>query len=283
MKLGKTIAVGVPLALGAAALAAHLRYRGRLADADEAWRSIRARPAGAVERFDPGMIADQPEIARRYFNHAIAPGTPLAQGAELTMRGTFLLGDKGQEQAYAMRAEEILRPPFEFLWKPVLKSKGLTISGSDGLAANRAWTRFWLMSVVTVASSDSSPDLVRSAQFRAASEGLWVPSSLLPANGVRWEQIGPDKARLTFERVEPAVVLELTLAASGAVRQVVGQRWSNANPEHRFQLQPFGGTAEGEARFGGYRIPARLAVGNHYGTDRSLPFFQAEVTGAVFF
>jgi hypothetical protein len=97
---------------------------------------------------------------------------------------------------------------------------------------------------------------------------------------VKWEQVGPDTARVTSERTEPAIVLELTLASDGALREVVGERWSNANPDQIFRLQPFGGTIEAEASWEGYTIPAVLKVGNHYGTPDYLPFFQATVTRA---
>jgi hypothetical protein len=39
---------------------------------------------------------------------------------------------------------------------------------------------------------------------------------------------------------------------------------------------------EGERRFGGYTIPARLKAGNYYGTDDYLPFFQADITRAAY-
>lgn len=129
----------------------------------------------------------------------------------------------------------------------------------------------------------TSPDLVRSAQFRAAVEGaLWLPTSLLPQNGVEWKQTGTDEAEVTFRRFAPPIVLRLTLDRDGAVREAVGQRWSNVNPSKRFQLQPFGGTMSGEAAFQGLTIPTKMAVGNHFGTTEYLPFFQAHVTRAEF-
>jgi hypothetical protein len=138
------------------------------------------------------------------------------------------------------------------------------------------------MQLIPVANVGTSPDVIRSAQFRAASEGMWVPASLLPQNGVRWDQAGADKARVTITRVSPAITLELTLGKDGAVREVVGQRWSNANAEKQFRLQPFGGTVEAERRFGGFTIPARVSIGNHYGTEDYLPFFQAEIIEASY-
>ena len=70
------------------------------------------------------------------------------------------------------------------------------------------------------------------------------------------------------------------MAANGSVQEVVGQRWSNANPEKVFRLQPFGGTIASEATFGGFTIPSKLRMGNHFGMDEFLPFFQVDVSRA---
>ena len=253
-----------------------------MAEAEDSWLAIAARSGTSLGEFDPAMVADQPEIARRYFAHAIEPGTPLRTTAELRMRGTFLLGDKADHQRYEMTARQMLRPPVEFVWLPKLSSGLMTITGSDALVAGRAWTRFWLMGLVPVANESTSEDMVRSASFRAAAEGLWVPASLLPQHGAKWDQIGPDRAQVTITRTTPHVVLELTLAGNGAVKEIVGERWSNANPAAQFRLQPFGGTVEGERSFAGYTIPSHLHMGNHYGTDDYLPFFQAEVISVAY-
>ena len=89
------------------------------------------------------MVAGLPEIARRYFEHAIAPGTPLHTAVRLKMRGTFLLDDKGRHQRYAMEAQQILRPPSAFVWIPRLKSRSMYITGSDSLVDETASTCFW--------------------------------------------------------------------------------------------------------------------------------------------
>jgi hypothetical protein len=266
---------------GAAALAA-ISFALAQRDAEQAWRTIASRVEGPDEVYNPSQVADLPEIAQRYLNHAIAPGTPLRTSVELEMEGTFLLGDKESYQTYAMVARQILRPPFEFVWMPRLRSGPMRIAGSDALVGDEAWTRFWLMSLIPVAKARTTPDLLRSAQFRAAMEGVWVPASLLPQNGVAWKQVGPDTARVTVQRTVPPIVLEFTLAPDGALREVEGQRWSNANPDQTFRVQPFGGTIEGEASFEGYTIPAVLKVGNHYGTPDYLPFFQATITRASY-
>jgi hypothetical protein len=280
MRLWKTVLGGGALVAGGAAAAGLWSYRSAMEESREAWERIAsaARPDDAV--YSPAMVAGQPEIAQRYFNHAIAPGTPLGNIVELDMRGTFLLGDRSSYQSYAMEARQVLHPPSEFVWIPHMRSGMMRISGFDALVSGSAWTRFWLAGLVPVANARSSPDLVRSATFRSTMESIWVPASLLPRNRVVWEQAGPDRARVRVQRVAPEIVLEMTLTPSGAVREIVGQRWSNANPQGAFRLQPFGGTIEAEYTFGGYTIPSRIKAGNHYGTSDYLPFFQAELTDA---
>jgi hypothetical protein len=276
------IAGSAALVLGAAvaAVAASSSYRRAMAGAKDAWARIASAADHDQGNYSPTMVADLPEIARRYFNHAIAPGTPLKSKVELDMAGTFLLGEKDDYQTYTMGARQILHPPSEFVWIPRLRSGAMRISGSDALVSGEAWTRFWLLGLIPVSNASSSPDLVRSATFRSTMEGVWVPASLLPQNGAVWEQTGPHQARVRVPRVTPEIILNITLAPSGAIREIAGQRWSNANPDNKFRLQPFGGTVDAEDTFEGYTIPVKLRIGNHYGTDDYLPFFQAEISHA---
>lgn len=278
MKRGVRIGVGAVAVLGGAAAIGFAMQRHAMAEAERAYSSIASGAAPPAGHFDPQQIGGLPEIAQRYFRHAIAPGTPLYSSAELTMGGSFLLGDRRSFQTYRMRARQVLGRPGRFVWIPSLASGMMTITGSDGLFEGRAWTRFWLLGLIPVANEQTSPDLVRSAHFRAAVEtAIWLPPSLLPGNGVEWEQLDADRARVTFRRVDPAISIVLTLDAAGAVKEVVGQRWSNANPQKKFRLQPFGGVMLAESTFGGLTVPSRMAVGNHFGTPDYLPFFQARI------
>lgn len=260
---------------------AYGRCRHALAEADGAMSALANKSCGPRETFTEELLEDLPEIAQRYFRHAIRPGTPLATTVRLTMEGTFLLGDRdGGLQEYHMDARQVLAPPSAFVWMAVMRSGLMRISGSDVLVEGQAWTRFWMNGLIPAADARSSPDIVRSARARAAMEAIWVPASLLPSNEVKWEQTGPDMARLRFQTgIEP---VDLTLDADGCVKRIVTMRWSDANPEKVFRLQPFGGTVESEARFDGFTIPSELMVGNHFGTDAYLPFFQARVRTAEY-
>jgi hypothetical protein len=281
MRPARVLALAIPAVAGTALLGGAAHRWSAVRDEQRTWEAIAATARPAV-RFEPAMLHGLPEPARRYLSHAIAPGTLLRTTVELEMRGTFLLGNDGASATpYTMTARQILAPPNAFVWRPQMRSGPMIVSGSDGLHEGEAWTRFWLMGLVPVADVRSSgSDLVRSAAFRSAMEGIWAPASLLPQNGAAWREQGPDRARVTVQTTGGPVTLDLTLAPDGRLIEIVGQRWSNANPRQSFRWQPFGGTMEAEATVNGFTIPSRVKIGNHYGTPDYLPFFQVELTSA---
>lgn len=283
MKRRYLAAAAAALAGTVAAARARRSYQAAMAEAQAAWQRIAARARPDVPLFDPAIVSSLPEIAQRYFRHAIAPDTPLHRRVELEMTGTFLLGSKDRPQRYRMAARQILAPGEGFVWLPRMRNGPVRISGSDGMVDGQAWTRFWLQGLIPVADQRTTPDLLRSAAFRSVAEGVWAPASLLPMAGAQWEQVGHDQARVTFTRAAPPVTLQLSLTPDGAIRELVGQRWSNANPQKVFRLQPFGGTVLAHRRFGGFTIPSQVALGNLYGTPDYLPFFQAEIVSARYF
>lgn len=248
--------------------------------AEAAFATVEARSVRTNGTFDPSDIASLPEVAQRYFRHAIADGAPLDTTVRLEMEGIFLLGDGSDVRGFEMTARQILAPPIEFVWIPRMRSGVMDISGSDALVAGEAWTRFRMNGLLPLVSAGGSPDLRRSALSRAAMEGIWAPASLLPSNGVAWRQTGNNTASLAFPTgIEP---VELTLDEVGRVTKISTMRWSDANPEKVFRLQPFGGTTGSERRFGAFTIPAEIKVGNYHGTDDYLPFFQVRITSAEY-
>jgi Family of unknown function (DUF6544) len=254
------------------------RFRTRMAEAKAAWASIAAAPPGLA--FDPAALADQPEIARRYLTHAIAPGTPLNPNVTLTMDGTFRLGDASHPREMAMTARQRLAAPGAFVWIPHLSGGGMALDGSDGFDGAHGWTRFWAFRALPLVQLAATEDLDRAALARPAVEAMWAPAALHPALGAQWVQTGPDSAEVTFPDGPEPVTISLTLSAEGAVKSVVTQRWSDANPAKRYQWQPFGGMVHAEARFGGYTIPSQIEAGNHSGTPEYFAFFDVRITGA---
>lgn len=279
-----TLIILAILGLGAVVVAMiyHAKYRAQRAESAEVWSQIEAMAEYNPVSFDPSLVSGLPEIAQRYFNHAIAPGTALAKTVELDMTGVFHLGDASAHKTFAMEAQQILSPPWAFVWRPTLKSGLMTVMGADSYFEGRGTMRFWLQAVVPLVQVSDDIDIDRAGAMRPMIEAVWSPASLLPQNGAMWVQTGPDTAEIKFADDPYDMSISITLSPEGAVQSVVGMRWSDANPEKTYRLQPFGGRVLAEKTFGGYTIPSELEVGYHFGTDDFFAFFIATIEKAVF-
>jgi hypothetical protein len=198
------------------------------------------------------------------------------------MEGEFSLGNKAAPNYMPMRAEQILAAPHGFIWE-VRAGDGVWFSGSDGASDGTSWSRFWLFGIAPVARAGNNDDHARSAFGRYVAEAVfWTPAALLPGDGVQWEPVDDSTARVTVTHMGLEQAAEVTVGADGQPRKVVFQRWSNANPEKIFQLQPFGGYLFDYKDFGGFRLPTRVEAGNFFETDDYFAFFKADVTSVRF-
>lgn len=249
-----------------------LRLTDRRADRAE-WNRLAALQPVAPGRFAPDMGSGLPEPARRYFTHAIRPGTPLLRVAEIHMTGRFSLGSRDNPAYRPTEARQILAAPEGFVWAMRLRG-GMPVSGSD----SAFWTRFRILGLIPVARLGGNADHVRSAFGRYVAEAaFWTPAALLPGPGVTWEVAGSDTARVTLRHGGLAQAVDIAVDAAGCPVTVSFQRWSDANPENRHRLQPFGGVLSDFREVEGFRLPFRVEAGNMFGTGDYFPFYLAEV------
>ncbi|MEZ5659889.1 MAG: DUF6544 family protein [Burkholderiaceae bacterium] len=265
--IGVVILVGIGLAflLG-------LRWFDARADALERARLIALQEPGP-KRFDPAMVADLPEPARRFFGFAITPGTALRSVAEIEMGGEISLGSRDAPDYQAMRASQVLASPHGFVWQVTLAGPA-AISGTDA----GGWTRFRVLGLLPVARISGDEDHRRSAYGRYVAESVfWTPAAVLPGPGITWQGLGPDTARVTVRHGALAQAVDLKIAPDGRPIAVWFSRWSNENPDRVYRLQPFGGTLSEYREVQGFRLPFRVEAGNHFGTDEYFAFYKADV------
>ena len=221
-----------------------LRLLDWRADRAEWLRLAALQPANPM-RFDPAMVADLPEPAQRFFKFAIAPGAPLLSVAEIDMGGQFSLGTKDAPNYRRMQAQQILAAPHGFVWRMRLPGWA-PVSGSDTGSDSRSWTRFSIFGLIPVARLGGDADHLRSAYGRYVAEAVfWTPAVLLPGPDVAWRGVDQNTACVTVTRGALSQAVDVTVNAEGQPVAVVFMRWSNANPEKQYRLQPFGGLLSG--------------------------------------
>lgn len=240
------------------------------------WRSLKTQPTNIV--FTPDMVAGLEEPVQRYFLHAIAPGTPLASYVELEMNGSF----RQQPDAdwLPMQASQIISVE-GFIWQARVGKGSLGFSGADYYAQNRGRVKFFLWGLIPLVDAQNS-NINRSSLGRLCIEYIWLPSALLPQNGVAWRAISDNTIQANFEIDNEPIALTLYIDDYGKLLGISLPRWSDNTADKNWQYIPFGAEIQAEATFGGYTIPARMNVGYWLGTDKYWTFFQATVARVEF-
>ncbi|MGB5559411.1 MAG: DUF6544 family protein [Paracoccaceae bacterium] len=254
------------------------RYMDVRADRAAVAQLLAAQPANPP-RFDPAMVAQLPEPARRYLLYTIAPGTPLYTVVRIEMKGQLGLGTKSAPDYRPMRAWQVLASPHGFVWQV----KASIISGTDAATPMASWSRFRLLRLIPVARAGFDENHMRSSFGRLIAEAVfWTPAAFLPGDGVRWEELDRDTARVHVARSGLSQAVDVTVGSDGQPLRVSLARWTNANVDKAYRLQPFGGDLSRFCNFAGFRLPTCVEGGNLFGTDDYFPFFLADVVGISF-
>jgi hypothetical protein len=248
---------------------------------DTLWES--ATPTGLV--FSPDKLSHLPEPAKRYLEHAIAPGTKLASAVRLKMHGEIKL-----KKWIPFTAEQVICREHGLIWSATAWMNGLPIVGSDRLidgAGAMQWKLLGLFPVMTA----SGADITRSAFGRLQAESTWLPS-VFCSDEVSWKIMDSSHLHSSFIVQGENAEIDLTIeSAKPKLSQRTGQlkaihlsRWGN--PEGaEFHYVDFGGILEEEGTFCDYTIPTRLRAGWYFGTERfesEGEFFRATIDDAIY-
>ncbi len=246
--------------------------------AAKVWADLERLEQHPASTFDPSIVEDLPEPARRYFLYTIKAGTSIRKVTEILMSGEIGLGTQDKPSYLPMQAKQILAPPHGLVWNLNAGRGLMRISGSDGFDGETSWVRFWLMKTIPIVRVGGSTNHARAALGRVVAEAVsWTPAALLPDHAVSWEAVSADVARATVNYKGMAQTVDVTVADDGRPTMVVIPRWSDANPEKTYRLQPFGGFLSEFRDFDGYRLPTHVEGGDFIGTEAYFPFYKAQV------
>lgn len=86
------------------------------------WRAL-SEIRGTGDRFVPALTEPLPPAARRWINHAVAEGTPMAAAARLEMSGQIRLGSWRP-----FTAVQLLAPTSGFVWAATTRIGPVSVS-----------------------------------------------------------------------------------------------------------------------------------------------------------
>jgi hypothetical protein len=246
---------------------------------------LRSEPV--QQRFTKDLIAGLPAPVQRYFLHAIAPGTPIATSVQLKIQGQFRLAP--EKPWMPMQAQETLTAT-GFIWNAKIGSGLFQFQGADYYFKQTGRMQFSILGLVPIVNVQNS-DTARSAIGRLVAELMWLPSALLPQQGVQWQAIDDHTIQANLKVNDEPVMLTFVIDSTGKLLKGYTLRWGNhltgRTASHRtedgsWKYIPMGGQCYSERTFDGFTIPSQVGVGWWFGSEQYFEFFQATVEQAEF-
>lgn len=236
------------------------------------------------QTFSPSMVEDLPAPARRYLEHAIAPGTTLGHSLELDFTGHIQFGQSATPLPLS-GSNVLIVPSRGFLWPERFVFGGLPRHGVIYYLNDEGevcWTIGGLIG--DPGKRGKGPDTSKSMRTRIMTHLLWTPWAFLPACGARWEAVDETKAKVFVTLDGTELEMEIQVDDSGRLERAIHPRWGAKTKDGSYAFFPFGLTPQGEATFGGYTVPTPLDLAWCYGMeDREPPLlYRYTLTRAVY-
>jgi hypothetical protein len=233
--------------------------------------------------FSPKMVKDLPPAAKRYFLHAILPGTPLAERVRMKISGTLRREDTQVWMPF--EAEEILEGGRGLVWKAKLKTgEDSWLDGAEYYFMGKGQITFFRHRFIP-SVFESSLVVDRSMAGRVLIESIWLPPVFLPQRMARWENMDKLRAKVTLSIDDLSSTIMMSVEEDGRLREVVIPRYHQGGERkiEKAEWRPFGISVEEEKTFEGYRIPTKIRAGWWYGSSRYNEVLRVEIKEVTFY
>lgn len=226
-------------------------------------------------------LAALPAPVAKYFRHVLTPGQRRVTRLTVEQTGSFLMkpGPSGW-RPFRARQEFRVQPP-AFLWDArIAMGPGLPVHVRDSYIAGRGAMLAQLLALFPLVDVQGSPEMAQGSLQRHLAEAMWMPTALLPGQGVTWATRDDTSAVATLTDGAVSVSLEFHFDAAGDIRRVyTPARMREVNG--RFEAMPWGGENHRFETHDGMRIPVETEVLWWVNGER-LPYWRGTVTRAQY-
>ena len=162
-----------------------------------------------------------PTPVARYLRAALGSTRVSVARAHIRWRGRFLVRPDADGWA-AFEADQVFttHPP-GFVWDARMRmGPGIVTFVRDALVEDHGFMRGALLGTITVVDGASTPELDTAALHRYLAEALWLPTALLPGQGVEWSPLTDTSARASLSAGGISVTLDFRFGPDGLVESV---------------------------------------------------------------
>jgi uncharacterized protein DUF6920 len=241
-------------------------------------QSARAESAAAAG-FSPKMLEGLPAPVARYFTFAITPRRPLVRRARFSQAGEFSISP-GVWKPFTAVEYFSVHPP-GFIWDATIRSSPLLpVRVRDSYLAGQGAMRGALAGLVPVVDQHGTPEVAAGTLVRYLAETAWLPTAMLPCEGVRWTPIDQTSARATLTDGAISVWLDVSFGSNGEIVTVSTMRYRDVKGTP--VLTPWAGHFHDYESKDGMMVPLTGEVEWLLGDER-LPYWRGEIVEASYF
>jgi hypothetical protein len=249
--------------------------------AAEIARLDRLSTSTSTTTFDSAQLHGLPVPVARYFRTVLRDGQPLIWRARLTQRGQFLVGPTADGWRPFTATETFVTRPAGFVWDARIRMAfGLSVRVRDAFVGGSGSMRASLLGIWPLASAENTADVAAGALHRYLAEAVWLPTALLPSQGVTWSPIDERHARATITAGGTTVSLDFTFGADGLVQSVFTPARMR-DVDGRAIPTPWQGRFARYEERGGMKIPIESEV-EWLLPEGSQVYWRGEITDAYF-
>jgi hypothetical protein len=213
MPLALLIAASIVAFVLALLGAAEYRWQSRTSAALDCLARSSAAPPAA--RYSETELEGLPAPVARYFRAVLTPGQPMISRARIEQRGIFLTRAPDTWQPFTA-VEHFVTRPGGFLWDARIRmAPGVAVRVRDSFVEGTGSMVGSVMGLVPVIRVEGTPDIAAGALHRYLAELAWLPTALLPSQGVKWAPIDDTSARATLTVGSTTVQLDVSFGADG--------------------------------------------------------------------
>jgi len=210
--------VGLGLGVASALVAARLGERRWQVESDRVATVLRSREASSSAVYTEATdLEGLPAPVQRYFRRVLRDGQPVVTHARIMWEGQFNMGEPGRDNWRPFTAvQEFVPAAPGFVWNArIAMLPGLPVFVRDSFIDGRGSMRGAVWGLVAVVDREGTPTLASGALQRYLGESAWLPTALLPRQGVSWTAIDDARATATLTAGETTVSLEFRFDAEG--------------------------------------------------------------------
>jgi hypothetical protein len=162
-----------------------------------------------------------PAPVAKYFRLVLKDGQPIIRSARIIHSGKFNISGKENGWSFFKSTQYYSSNPPGFVWDANIKMAPLiNVWVRDAYVAGQGSIQAKVLSVVSVADERDKPELNAGSLMRYLAEAVWLPTALLPSEGVKWKGIDQNTALATLSDGETTVSLEFRFNQKGEITSV---------------------------------------------------------------